>query len=89
MTRPKTLFGLPKEVRFCRKCVMSNQRPSSYPEFKHTRDRITPTLHIDEDGVCDACRYNEQKKIDIDWKAREDQLLALCDKHRRNDGGYD
>ncbi|MBU4244464.1 MAG: N-acetyl sugar amidotransferase, partial [Proteobacteria bacterium] len=89
MTRPKTLFGLPEEVRFCRKCVMSNQRPSSYPEFKHTRDRITPTLHIDEDGVCDACRYNEQKKIDIDWKAREDHLLALCDKHRRNDGGYD
>ncbi len=89
MTQQKTLFGLPKEVRFCKKCVMSNQRPSSYPEFKHTKDRITPTLHIDEDGVCDACRYNEQKKDEIDWKVREDQLMQLCDKHRKNDGGYD
>jgi len=89
MTKPATLFGLPEEVRFCRKCVMSNQRPSSYPEFKHTKDRITPTLHIDDDDVCDACRYNEQKKVDIDWKAREEKLMQLCDQHRRNDGGYD
>ncbi|BCS87551.1 N-acetyl sugar amidotransferase [Pseudodesulfovibrio sediminis] len=89
MTKPKTLFGLPEEVRFCRKCVMSNQRPSSYPEFKHTKDRITPTLHIDDDDVCDACRYNEQKKVDIDWKAREEKLMQLCDQHRRNDGAYD
>ncbi|BDQ36600.1 LPS biosynthesis protein PseA [Pseudodesulfovibrio nedwellii] len=89
MTQSKTLFGLPEKVRFCKKCVMSNQRPCSYPEFKHTKDRITPTLHIDDDGLCDACRYNEQKKDDIDWKAREEQLMQLCDKHRRNDGGYD
>lgn len=89
MSNQKTLFGLPEEVRFCKKCVMSNQRPSSYPEFKHTADRITPTLHIDDDDVCDACRYNEQKKDDIDWKAREEKLMALCDQHRRNDGGYD
>lgn len=85
----KTLFGLPEEVRFCKRCVMSNQRPCSYPEFKHTKDRITPTLHIDEEGVCDACRYNEQKAQAIDWEAREKELLKLCDKHRRSDGGYD
>lgn len=89
MSNQKTLFGLPEEVRFCKKCVMSNQRPSSYPEFKHTKDRITPTLHIDEDDVCDACRYNEQKKQVIDWEAREEELMKLCDQHRRNDGGYD
>ncbi len=47
----KAYFGLPEKVVYCRRCVMSNQRPSSYPEFKHTKDRITPTLHIDEDGV--------------------------------------
>lgn len=84
----ETKYGLPAEVRFCVRCVMSNQRPSSYPEFKHARDRITPTLRIDEEGVCDACRY-AQKKENIDWKRREVELLSLLEKHRRNDGGYD
>lgn len=81
-------YGLPEKVVFCKRCLMSNQRPSSYPEFKHTRDRIVPTLHIDEEGVCDACRYNASKP-EIDWEARERELLELLDKHRRRDGGYD
>lgn len=67
---------------------MSNQRPCSYPEFKHTRDRKTPTLHINGKGVCDACRYTE-KKEQINWEAREQELLRLLDKYRRNDGYYD
>jgi N-acetyl sugar amidotransferase len=81
-------YDLPKEVRFCKRCLMSNQRPTSYPEFKHTKDRVTPTLHIDEDGVCDACRYAEVKE-NINWEAREKELIVLCDKYRRNDGHYD
>jgi N-acetyl sugar amidotransferase len=83
-------YGLPREVVFCKRCLMSNQRPSSYPEFKHTKDRITPTLKIDAEGVCDACRWNEWKRSQrVDWEDREKQLLALLDKHRRTDGGYD
>jgi N-acetyl sugar amidotransferase len=83
-------FGLPSKVVFCRRCVISNQRPASYPEFKHTTARKTPTMNIGEDGVCDACRYAEWKSTQaIDWEARELQLLKLLDKHRRNDGGYD
>lgn len=83
-------FGLPSEVVFCKRCLMSNQRPSSYPEFKHTRQRITPTLKIDAEGVCDACRWNEWKRSQkVDWASREEQLLKLLDKHRRTDGGYD
>lgn len=85
---PQTLFGLPADVVFCRRCVMSNQRPSSYPEFRHTPDRITPTLHIDEQGICDACRFADQKDR-IDWEARERELRALLDKYRRHDGRYD
>jgi N-acetyl sugar amidotransferase len=81
-------YGLPKEVVFCKRCVMSNQRPSSYPEFRHKPDRKAPTLHIDSDGICDACRYAE-KKEQTDWEAREQELLKLLDKHRRNDGHYD
>src|SRR5687768_10461398 len=81
-------FGLPRDVVFCTRCVMSNQRPSSFPEFKHTRDRITPTLHIGDDGVCDACRFGDLKE-DIDWETRERELVALLDRHRRDDGSYD
>jgi N-acetyl sugar amidotransferase len=88
MTQHGTLFGLPQHVVFCRRCVMSNQRPSSYPEFRHTRDRLTPTLHIDEDGVCDACRFGD-RKAQIDWEARERELRVLLDRYRRSDGRYD
>ena len=32
----KTNFlGLPEEVKFCKKCEMTNQRPSSVIEFKN------------------------------------------------------
>jgi N-acetyl sugar amidotransferase len=86
--KSKTLYGLPEEVVYCKVCVMSNQRPSSYPEFKHTTKRITPTLNIGEDGICDACRYAETKK-NIDWEAREKELVKLCNEHRRDDGHYD
>jgi N-acetyl sugar amidotransferase len=84
----QTLFGLPAQVAYCRRCVMSNQRPSSFPEFRHSRDRITPTLHIDADGICDACRFADQKEA-IDWEMRERALVELLDRHRRNDGRYD
>lgn len=81
-------YGLPEKVVFCRCCVMSNQRPCSYPEFKHTRDRKTPTLHIDDDGVCDACRFADRKE-QIDWETRERELVRLLDRYRREDGSYD
>lgn len=81
-------YGLPETVVFCKECVMSNQRPSSYPEFKHTRNRQTPTLHIGEDGICDACRYNKNK-VEIDWESREKELLKLLNQYRRDDGEYD
>jgi len=81
-------YGLPPQVTFCRRCVMSNQRPCSTIEFKHTQDRKVRPLHIDEEGVCDACRLAEQKER-IDWKRREEELLRLLDQHRRSDGEYD
>jgi N-acetyl sugar amidotransferase len=67
---------------------MSNQRPASSVEFKHTREHTHRTLHFDESGVCDACRAAEQK-LQIDWKQREEELLKLLHEHRRNDGAYD
>lgn len=84
----ETFFGLPAEVRYCTNCVMSNQRPSSYPEFRHRVDRQTPTLVIGEDGLCDACRLAKMKDS-IDWEQREKELEVVLDQHRRDDGSYD
>lgn len=81
-------YGLPEEVTFCTKCVMSNQRPTSAVEFKHTKDSKKTTMNFDEHGVCDACRTAEIKD-NIDWGMREEELVALLDKYRKNDGSYD
>jgi len=84
----QTKYGLPEKIIFCKRCVMSNQRPASAIEFRHTKESKKTTLNIDEEGVCDACRVAEQKEF-IDWNKREEELLRLLDKHRRNDGHYD
>ena len=81
-------YGLPNEVKFCTKCVMSNQRPTSAIEFKHTKDSKKTTMNFDEHGVCDACRTSEIKD-NINWGMREEELIKLLDKHRKNDGSYD
>src|SRR5689334_3004680 len=83
------LYGLPHEVKFCRRCVISNQRPNSAVEYQHTSESRKQTIVFDEHEVCDACRIAEQKQREIDWEARERALVALCDQHRRNDGQYD
>jgi N-acetyl sugar amidotransferase len=80
-------YGLPSEVRFCTRCVISNQRPSSVNELDHLPTSKKPTIHFDEEGVCDACRVAESK-AKTDWIERERELKSLCDKHRRS-GGYD
>ena len=84
----ETYYGLPADVCFCSKCVMSNQRPASAVEFKHTIDSKKTTLSFDEEGVCDACRFAEEKQ-EIDWKDREAQLVDLLDQYRSKDGSYD
>lgn len=64
----------PKEVRYCTRCVVSNQRPRTV---------------FDQDGVCTACCYAERKQNGVDWAKREQELSALCDKHRSADGSFD
>ena len=83
------MYGLPTDVKFCKKCVISNQRPSSTVEFKNNASVPKETIHFDADGVCDACHFAEKKDTGIDWEQREAELKALCDKHRSTDGSYD
>ena len=67
-------YNLPEKVVFCKKCVISNQRPR---------------IGFDAEGVCSACRFAERKKTVIDWAARERELLDLLDQHRSKDGSWD
>lgn len=87
MTR-ETKFGLPAEVRYCARCVISNQRPSSTVEYAHTRESRKETIHFDAAGVCAACRFAELKEK-VDWAERERELEELLARHRRTDGRYD
>lgn len=83
------MYGLPNEIQFCKKCVISNQRPSSTVEFKNNANVLKETIHFDAEGVCDACRFAEKKNTSIDWEKREAELMTLCDKFRSADGSYD
>ena len=82
-------YGLPGEVKFCKRCVISNQRPSSTVEFQHRSDSKKRTIQFDEAGICDACRYAEIKDREVDWGERERALRALCDRFRSRNGSYD
>ena len=70
----KEKYELPANVKFCKKCVVSNQRPR---------------IIFDDEGVCSACRFAEHKKNVINWTKRESELNQLCNKHRSQDGSYD
>jgi N-acetyl sugar amidotransferase len=85
----ETYYGLPREVKFCQRCVISNQRPNSDVEYAHTAQSRKKTIGFDADGICDACHQAQRKKGAIDWAAREAELRELCDRHRSKDGSYD
>ena len=80
-------FGLPIDVEFCKMCTISNQRPITSVEFKNSKESKKKTIKF-QDGICDACRYSMTKK-EIDWEAREQELLDLLKRFRRDDGRFD
>ncbi|PHR62700.1 MAG: LPS biosynthesis protein PseA [Robiginitomaculum sp.] len=84
-----TYYGLPNEVLFCKKCVISNQRPNSTIEFKNRKDETKKVINFNDEGVCSACEYHAEKDVVIDWQARDGDLRALLAKFKRTDGGYD
>jgi N-acetyl sugar amidotransferase len=87
--RLEARYGLPAEVRFCKRCVISNQRPSSAVEFRHRAESKKVTIAFDDEGICDACRYAERKDSEVDWEEREARLRELCDRFRSRNGAYD
>ncbi len=80
-----SLYGLPEKVEFCKKCVISNQRPNSVIEFKNKLNQKKPISF--NKGICDACNYNSIKN-EINWKKRENELVKLLSKYKKKNG-YD
>ena len=72
----KVLYGLPKKILFCKKTLMSNQRPTSAIEFKHQKKTKKKTIDFDKNGISKTWYYSRQKKR-INWKRREQKLLKL------------
>ena len=79
-------YGLPQEVKFCTKCVISNQRPSSDVEFRSKKETKKNVINFDEKNVCSACQYSIEKEK-IDWKIREEKLIDLCKKIKKDNNG--
>ena len=86
----KNKNGLPLEIKYCVKCNLSNQRPTSVNEYFHTNTTEHSTVEFDEKGVCYGCNFVEKEfNNTINWKDREKELIELCDKYRKNNGEYD
>ncbi|CAG1001282.1 hypothetical protein BURK2_03041 [Burkholderiales bacterium] len=60
-------------LKYCARCVMP-----------HTK----PDLHLDEGGICNACRAYENRKH-VDWDARREELLKVLERYRRNGSDWD
>lgn len=60
-------------LKYCVRCVMPDTKPD---------------LHIDSEGVCNACRSIEKRK-EVDWNQRKAELVEVLAKHRRNGSNWD
>lgn len=86
----KNKNGLPLKIKYCVKCNLSNQQPTTVNEYFHVSETIQSTVEFDDNGVCAACNFNKKKwDQTINWSDREKELIELCDKYRKNDGSYD
>lgn len=57
---------------YCKNCVMPATRPG---------------LVIDSKGICNACRWYEQKKTTIDWQGRREELQRIADRAKQRAAG--
>ena len=61
-------------MKYCKKCV--------YPDTK-------PDLSLDENGICDACRFVDVKDT-TNWDLRRKELTEIFEKFKNKDGSnYD
>ena len=59
----KNKNGLPLEIKYCTKCNLINQRPTTINEYFHTKDTVQTTVEFDENAVCAGCK-NVKKEFE-------------------------
>jgi N-acetyl sugar amidotransferase len=47
-----------------------------------------PDLHLDEEGICNACRAYERRQ-DVDWEKRQSELVRLLEQYRQHGRNWD
>ncbi len=80
-----SLYGMPEEVLFCKKCVISNQKPNTIVEYSQGTNKKRDGISFNKDGICSACEFAEEKEK-IDWNERENELEKLLSKFRKKSG---
>jgi N-acetyl sugar amidotransferase len=64
-------------MKYCKKCIQPDTRPGIY---------------FNDEGICGACIYEEEKKK-IDWHSREEELKGIVkwakQKAKENNSNYD
>ena len=71
-----SLYGLPEAIKFCKKCVISNQRPSSVVEFKN-KDNINIEKIISNMNQYDIkVSQNNMIQLSLD----NEELPGICTK---------
>ena len=81
-------YGLPDNVVYCQRCVMSNQTAVPSVVTRDSKEGSKQTI-IFEDGICQPCHMHESFEKSIDWEQREKELVELLDRYRSTDGSYD
>ena len=66
-------YGMPEKVIFCKKCVISNQRPSSSVEIKSSNPFNKTGISFEEDGIC----------LHVNFMMKSRKIL-IGNKERRN-----
>ncbi len=82
-------FGLDRNIKICKVCLMTNQKPYSLNETKNSKSSKKTGLGFNREGICSACSYHQLKEKKINWSAREKELLKMLDQYRKNNGEYD
>ena len=67
------ILKIPKNVTWCKNCVLSNQRPR---------------VCFSKENICSACLNLKYKKT-VNWDKRYKDLEKLLSKHRKNNGEWD
>lgn len=62
-----------QSVYWCKKCLNMSTRPR---------------IQFNEDGVCNACLWAEEKE-NVDWQSRQKELRDILKAHRSSSGGFD